>query len=311
MRLLVLGLGYSARHTVARLLGEGVHVTGTARTAEKAARLAERGIEGVAFDGTAPSPALAEAIAGAGHILASAGPDHDGDPFLRHHATDIARAAASGRLRWIGYYSTVGVFGDTGGAWVDDEAPVAPASERTRWRVDAEAAWTAIGTGAGVPVALLRLAGIYGPGRNAFVNLAAGTARRVVKPGQVFNRIHVEDIGAVTAAAARAEAGGPFNVTDDEPAPPQDPIAFAADLMGVPVPPEQPFEPAALSPMALTFWSENRRVANRRLREDLGVALAHPTYREGLGALWTTGTWAGGPEDREEASPRFKRISGR
>ncbi|MEJ1159634.1 NAD(P)-dependent oxidoreductase [Prosthecomicrobium sp. N25] len=308
--LLALGLGYSARHAVDRLRPGCATLTGTTRDPAKAVRSGERGIGSIPYDGTAPSAALAEAIASATHILASAGPDRDGDPFLRHHAGDLARAAASGRLRWIGYYSTVGVYGDTGGAWVDDETPPAPASERTRWRVDAERAWTAVGEAGSVPVALLRLAGIYGPGRNAFLNLANGTAKRVVRPGQVFNRIHVEDIAAVTAAAALGAVGGPVNVADDEPAPPQDPIAFAAGLMGIEPPPEVPFDEAELSPMARTFWGENKRVGNRRLREDLGVRLAYPTYREGLTALWTSGTWAGGPEDREEASPRFKRIGG-
>lgn len=310
MHLLVLGYGYSARHAVALLRADFPAITATSRSAEKVGRLGADGIRGIGFDGEAASGALRHAIGEATHVLVSAGPDTRGDPFLRHHGEDFAAAAASGRLRWIGYYSTVGVWGDTGGAWVEDDTPVNPASERTRWRVAAETAWTEIGAAGGVPVALLRLAGIYGAGRNAFVNLANGTAKRIVRPGQVFNRIHVEDIGRGTAAAARARLGGPIAVTDDEPAPPQDPIAFAADLMGVPVPPETPFDPSALSPMALTFWSENRRVRNRRLHEDLGLDLAYPTYREGLAALWTAGTWAGGPEDREAASPRFRRIGG-
>jgi hypothetical protein len=310
MNLLILGFGYSARHAAAHLRPHLQAATGTARDAGKAARLTEHGVTGIAYDGTGPSPALAEAIAAATYILVSAGPDRDGDPFLRHHAGDVSRSASAGRLAWIGYYSTVGIFGDTQGAWVEDDTPPNPASERTRWRVEAEQAWTAAGAAGGVPVALLRLAGIYGPGRNAFVNLAAGTAKRVVRPGQVFNRIHVEDIAAVTAAAALARAGGAFNVADDEPAPPQDPIAYAAGLMGIEAPPEVPFAEAELSPMARTFWGENKRVRNRRIRADLGVTLAYPTYREGLRALWDTGTWAGGPEDREDASPRFRRIAG-
>ncbi|MBT9291632.1 NAD(P)-dependent oxidoreductase [Prosthecodimorpha staleyi] len=309
MRLLILGLGYSARHSLACLADEAATVTVTTRSAAKVARLVGQGLDAIAYDGSAPSPALAAAIGTASHILVSAGPDRDGDPFLRHHAGDVARAAAGGGLAWIGYYSTVGVYGDTGGAWVDDGTPANPASERTRWRVAAETAWTDLGAAGDVPVALLRLAGIYGPGRNAFINLAAGTARRVIRPGQVFNRIHVDDIATVTAAAARVRLGGPINVADDEPAPPQDPIAYAAGLMGVEPPPEIPFETAEMTPMAATFWGENKRVANRRLHEDLGLALTHPTYREGLAALWQSGHWAGGDEDREEASPRFRRIA--
>ncbi|WP_407049051.1 NAD(P)H-binding protein [Methyloraptor flagellatus] len=307
MRLLVLGHGYSARHAVAALAADASSVAATTRSADKAARLAARGIAAVAYDGAAPSLAVAAAIADATHILVSAGPDAAGDPFLRHHAADVVQAAAAGGLAWIGYYSTIGVFGDTGGAWIDDRDPANPMSERTRWRVAAEDAWTAAGAAGGVPVAALRLGGIYGPGRNAFVNLAAGTAKRVIRPGQIFNRIHVEDIGLVTAAALRARAAGPISVVDDEPAPPQDPITFAAGLMGIEPPPAVPFEEAEFSPMARSFWAENRRVRNTRLRQELGVTLAYPSYREGLAGLWTSGTWAGGPEDKEEASPRFRR----
>ena len=201
----------------------------------------------------------------------------------------------------------MGVYGDRQGGAVDETTPPAPASDRTRWRVAAEAGWSSLGAVAGVPVALLRLAGIYGPGRNAFVNLDRGTARRVIRPGQVFNRIHVEDIAGITAAAARAGMGGVFNVSDDEPAPPQDPISFAAALMGLPPLPDIPFEAAEMGPMAASFWSENKRVRNPRLAADLGFRLAYPTYREGLTALWRQDQWRGGEEDRDEASPRFQR----
>jgi nucleoside-diphosphate-sugar epimerase len=308
MQLLVLGLGYSARYTVAALRGDLDGLTGTTRGVDRADDLRALGAAPIVYDGTGPSPALAEAIGRATHVLVSAAPDADGDPVLRHHRADLAAAVAAGTLAWIGYFSTVGVYGDTGGAVVDEATPPHPDSERTRWRVEAEADWQALGAAGGVPVALLRLAGIYGPGRNAFVNLDAGTAKRIIRPGQVFNRIHVEDIGTFTAAAARLRAGGVFNLSDDEPAPPQDPITFAAGLMGIAPPPEVPFEAAELSPMAATFWAENRRVANGRLAE-LGPRLTYPTYREGLRALWESGTWAGSPEDRREASPRFRRAA--
>ena len=308
MRLLILGLGYSARHALAHVRGPAeTPIAATTRSADKAARLAEAGLEPIVYDGTAPSPSLSEAIRAATHILVSAGPSAAGDPFLAHHARDVEAAARAGTLAWIGYWSTIGVFGDTGGAFVDDRDPPNPMSERTRWRVAAEEGWTRAGAAGGVPVALLRLGGIYGPGRNAFVNLAAGTAKRVIRPGQMFNRIHVDDIGRVTAEALAARAAGPISVVDDEPAPPQDPITFAASLMGVAPPPEVPFDEAEFTPMALSFWAENRRVRNTRVRGELAVALAYPSYREGLKALWDAGTWAGTPDDREEASPRFKR----
>lgn len=310
MRLLLLGYGYSARASAAALSGSVASIVATARTSAKAAALSDAGIEAIALDCHDAGQRLGEALRQATHLLVSAGPDSGGDPFLVRSRDAIRNAVTFGQLAWIGYYSTVGVYGDTGGQWVDEATPPAPASDRTRWRVLAELAWAEVGRDAGVPIALLRLAGIYGPGRNAFVNLARGTAKRLIRPGQVFNRIHVADIAGVTAAAALRTAGGVFNVSDDEPAPPQDPIAFAAELMGLPVPPDMPFDPKELSPMALTFWGESRRVGNARLRADLGYRLLYPTYREGLRSLWESGTWEGSADDQSDASPRFKRIEG-
>ena len=306
LRLLVLGWGFSARHGAARLAPRLASLVTTARAPEKAARLVASGITAIDLSAPGADEALAAAAAEATHVLASAAPSADGDPFLPRVSEALAASAAAGRLAWIGYLSTVGVYGDSGSARVDETTPPAPASERTRWRVAAETAWTALGGQLGVPVAILRLAGIYGPGRNAFVNLERGTARRIVKAGQIFNRIHVDDIGRAVAAAAEARFDGVLNVSDDEPAPPQLPIEFAAALMGVEPPPEIPFEAAEFTPMARSFWGESKRVANDRLRALLGP-LDHPTYREGLTALWTSGTWRGDAEDREDASPRFRR----
>jgi len=277
------GLGYSAEALARRLAPLGWRIAGTARTAEGCDALAARGDRAVLFDGRAPAADIGAALAGVTHILVSAGPDADGDPTLRFHARDIASA---GSVQWIGYLSTVGVYGDAGGAWVDEDTPPVPGSDRTVRRLAAERAWHAFGEDIGCTMQVFRLAGIYGPGRSAIDDLAAGAARRIVKPGQVFNRIHVDDIAAVLAAAAHgAGSKALYNVADNEPAPPQDVVAYAASLMGCAPPPEIPFEAADLSPLGRSFYAESRRVRNRRLREDLGVALAYPTYREGLAAI--------------------------
>ncbi len=206
--------------------------------------------------------------------------------MLRLAAEPLASAR---HLRSVVYLSTVGVYGDHGGAWIDEETVPAPKSRRSVARLEAEAAWQAIADKAGWSLAILRLSGIYGPGRNALVNLAKGTARRLVKPGQVFNRIHVADIAAAVDAAMSKELSGAFNVTDDLPAPPQDVVAFAAELMGVEPPPEIPFETADLTPMARSFYGENKRVSNARMKQEMSLELAFPTYRDGLQALWKSG----------------------
>ena len=290
MRLFVFGLGYSALAFVERVRGQATGIAGTVRTAEKADRLRASGIAAHVFDGSAPGAGVRAALGEATHLLVSVAPGEAGDPVLAHHAADIAAAPA---LRWIGYLSTVGVYGNYGGAWVSERTTPHPASARSRQRLAAEKAWTALAAERGTPLAILRIAGIYGPGRNALQSLADGTAKRIVKPDQVFNRIHVDDIAATIAAAAAKEAAGIVNLADDAPAPPEDVVAFAAALMGVPPPPAIAFEDAELSPMARSFYGENKRVANRRLRDELGVALRYPTYREGLGAMWRDGTWRG------------------
>ncbi|RXF75636.1 SDR family oxidoreductase [Hansschlegelia zhihuaiae] len=282
-RLVVFGCGYSARRFL-ELHGAKFDVLDvTARSPETAAALAEDGLSAHVFDGSGATPALSRAIESATHLLISAPPDDAGDPVLRGAADALARARA---LEWIGYLSTIGVYADMGGGWVDEATAPQAENERGRRRVEAEEAWLAFGGRAGAAVQLFRLAGIYGPGRSAVDNIRTGTARRLVKPGQVFNRIHVDDIAAAVAAGIERPAVGPaINVTDDEPAPPQDVIALAAGLLGAEVPPDIPFETAELSPMARSFYSSNKRVSNRRLREELGVELAYPTYREGIAAL--------------------------
>lgn len=286
LTLAALGFGYCARHLVAGHPDAFGRVIGTARTAERLAAL-PAGVERHLFDGTGLSRELAGALAGAQVIVASAPPDAAGDPVLRAARSTLE----TGALRQVVYLTTLGVYGDHDGAWVDEATPPRAGSERLERRLAAEADWFAFGRKAGVKVAALRLAGIYGPGRNALVQLRAGEARRIEKPGQVFNRIHVTDIASAILAAVRTGFDGVVNVTDDLPASPADPIAFAAQLLGVPPPVVVTFAEAArsMSPMALTFWAANKRVSNRRLTQDMGVSLAFPTYREGLAALHAEG----------------------
>ena len=286
-RLFCLGLGYTAEALARRVRPLGWHIAGTARTPEGVARIKALGHDAILFDGKVPAPEVADAIAAATQLLISAGPDDEGDPTLRHHGRDIADAPD---LLWIGYLSTIGVYGDSGGEWVDETTMPKPGSERTRRRLKAEDDWLAFGRTFGKTVQVFRLGGIYGAGRSAVDDLRDGTARRIIKPGQVFNRIHVEDIaGALEAAIDTAPATRIFNVTDDEPAPPQDVIAHAAELLGVAPPPEQDFETAELSPMARSFYGENKRVSNDRVKRELGYAFRYPDYRTALAALHRNG----------------------
>lgn len=284
--LVCVGLGYSARAVCDQLGGEpSWRITGTARSdaGADAITAGADGIDGVCFDGTRPSPILAAALDTATHLLVSAAPDASGDPLLNQHRADIA---ASKSLKWIGYLSTVGVYGDHDGAWIDEEAALKPVSLRSRQRVAAEEAWLALSRETGIKLQIFRLSGIYGPGRSAIDKIRDGTARRIIKPGQVFNRIHVADIAnAVIAGLSGAGAHTVYNVTDDEPAPPQDVIAHAARLLDQPVPPDIAFEDANLTAMGRSFYNELKRVRNERMKSDLGVRLRYPTYREGLAAL--------------------------
>ncbi len=275
--LLCIGCGYTARALARRLRPEGWRILGTTRTPEKAAALAEAGIAPLIWSGDGPLPQLAEAS----HLLISAAPGPGGDPVLAALGADIARIAP--RLAWVGYLSTTGVYGDHQGGWVDEDSPLTPGTERGRARVRAEAQWAAV---PGLPLHIFRLAGIYGPGRGPFAKVRAGTARRIVKPGQLFSRAHVGDIARVlTASIARPDPGAIYNVCDDDPAPPEDVIAEAARLLGLPPPPEEPFESAEMTAMARSFYAESKRVRNDRIKSELGVHLRYPTYREGLAAL--------------------------
>jgi nucleoside-diphosphate-sugar epimerase len=283
MNLFCFGLGYSAE-TLVRLHGERfTSISGTVRTLDKANRLRAMGVNAIVYSGGAAGPLVAAALEGADCLLVSAAPDDAGDPMLRQLRAELVNAES---LRTIIYLSTVGVYGDHGGDWIDETAPLRPTSERGKRRVMAEEAWTAFGQDHGISVQIHRLAGIYGPGRNQIDDLREGTARRIIKQGQVFNRIHVEDIaGAAMAGFMHPTVTGPFNICDSEPCPPQDVVEYAAGLLGMPPPPETPFAEARLSEMARSFYSESKRCSNRRLREVLGYSLRYPTYREGLNAL--------------------------
>jgi len=286
--LICFGLGYSAQHFVEIFAEKFDRIVGTVRSAERAAALnvhPSGRLKALIFDGSLATPDLQSAIAEADAAVVSVPPDENGDPVLRACGDVLAHAQ---RLRGIVYLSTIGVYGGRGGAWVDEATPPQPGAARSRERLSAEQAWLDFGARQNIAVAILRLAGIYGPGQNALVQIASGKARRIVKPGQVFNRIHVGDIARAIDAAFARRASGIFNVADDEPTPPADPIVFAAQLMGIEPPPEIPFEQAApsMSPMALSFWQECRRVKNDKLKHDLGVRLRYPTYREGLRALF-------------------------
>lgn len=280
-RLLVFGLGYSCLHFIRMHAAAFSEIGGTVRTEERRVSLADEPLDVFLFDGAYADPAFDQRIARADLILVSVPPEKNGDPVLAQFGEQIARSTAR-----VIYLSTVGVYTDHAGAWIDETAAVAHDDSRRGRRVYAETEWQRT---CGDRLRILRLAGIYGPDRNAFINLANGRAHRIVKRDQVFNRIHVDDIAQAIAAVAEHPRGGIWNVCDDEPAPPQDVITYAADLMQIPPPPEQAFETADLSPMTRSFYASNNRISNARLKNELGISLRHPNYRSGLDALWNGG----------------------
>ncbi len=276
--LLSLGHGYSARALARRLTPQGWRIIGTTRNPAKAEAFRAEGVEPLLWPGDL-GPALAEAT----HILCSAAPDANGDPFLQ-----AMPSIASSNASWVGYLSTTGVYGDHDGGWVDEGTPLTPQSDRGRQRVLAEGQWQATG----LSVHIFRLAGIYGPGRGPFEKVRDGTARRIIKPGQVFSRIHVDDIAQVLEASIKApNPGAAYNVCDDNPCPPQEVIGYAARLLGLPEPPAVPFDEVAptMTPMALGFYSESKKVRNDRIKDELGVKLLYPDYPLGLAALLASG----------------------
>jgi len=278
------GFGFCAAALAPRLQAQNWQLSASCRTPEKAAQLQARNIRPIIWP-EAGALLSADALTGVSHALISAPPNDAGDPTLA--SAGEALASIAGDLQWLGYLSTTGVYGDHGGAWIDEDTPAGAIGARGQKRVDAETQWRAFSEAHGVPSMYFRLAGIYGPGRNQLTSVVNQTARRIDKPEQVFSRIHVEDIATILAASmARPDAGRAYSVCDDEPAPPQDVVAYAAELLGQSPPPLVPFEAAELSPMARSFYGDNKRIRNQRIKDELGVTLAYPSYREGLKALF-------------------------
>lgn len=275
--LLSFGHGYSARALSRILLPQDWWIIGTTRDEDKAVRLMNEGVEPRIWPGADMIPALNAAT----HILISAGPDDAGDPILAQLETEIA--ARADQFEWVGYLSTTGVYGDHNGDWVDEETPLTPATKRGIARVEAEAAWQAIPD---LPLHIFRLAGIYGPGRGPFAKVRNGTARRIIKQGQVFSRTHVADIARILAASIKKpNIGSIYNVCDNDPAPPEDVIAYAAELLGMPIPEAIDYETADMTPMARSFYAESKKVRNDKIKTELGVELLYPDYKTGLKAL--------------------------
>jgi nucleoside-diphosphate-sugar epimerase len=276
--LLCFGFGFSAQALARRLDKAKWHITGTSRSEAGAAAIRQQGFDGVVF------AKLTEIAAGVTHIVTSVPPDAAGDPVLQRCGASLA--ARGTQLEWLAYLSTTGVYGDHAGNWVDELTPLTPNTERGHRRLAAEQQWLALHETAGLPVHLFRLAGIYGPGRNALQSMREGTARRIIREGQVFSRIHVDDIaGILQASMARPNPGRAYNVADDAPCPPQDVITHAASLLKRPPPPEEDFETAEMSAMARSFYMDSKRVSNRRVKDELGYSFQHPDYMAGLRAL--------------------------
>ncbi len=285
-RLFCFGFGYSADRLAVLLAAEGWRIAGTTRSAERVEALRRRGIEAYRFESGRPLPAAREALSGTTHLLSSIPPGEAGDPVLAAHGEDILALPG---LSWAGYLSTTGVYGDARGGWVDEAAPLRPTGARGERRLAAEAAWRALER-RGLPLHIFRLAGIYGPGRNQLEAVRSGRARRILKPGQVFSRIHVEDIARLLRASMlHPHPGSLYNLADDLPCDPAEVLCYAAELLGLPPPPAVPLEEAELSPMARSFYEDSKRVSNRRIKQELGIDLAYPTYREGLAALAAQG----------------------
>ncbi|MEM9263342.1 MAG: SDR family oxidoreductase [Pseudomonadota bacterium] len=275
--LLIFGFGYSAQAVARRLTGADIKISATSRTPDRFDSMSAAGVRPVAYDDT---KLVASILDEADAVLITAGTTETGCPIFADYGLMVKERCPS----WIGYLSSNGVYGDHNGAWVDETAPLNATSRRGLARIKAEKQWMGVEQSV-----VFRLPGIYGPGRSAIDQVRAGRARRIIKPNQVFSRAHVDDIAAaVVASMNNPTAGSVFNVADDLPAPPQDVILFACDLLGMPPPPEEPIETADLSEMARSFYADNKRVRNDRMKSDLSVSLTYPTYREGLQAIYAT-----------------------
>ncbi len=276
--LLCFGFGFSASTLASQLDRRQWKITGTSRSDEGVAEVEAMGFQAIRYDKLESLPGDVT------HLLSSVPPDEAGDPVLRSFGAELAAKAR--QLQWVGYLSTTGVYGDHAGAWVDEATPLSPNTERGHRRVAAEAGWQELHEQAGLPLHVFRLAGIYGPGRNALESLKSGKARRIIREGQIFSRIHVDDIaGILRASMDRPNPGRVYNVADDDPAPPQDVIAYGAELLGIAIPPAIAFADAQLSPMARSFYADSKRVRNDRVKVELGYRFKYPDYRVGLKSL--------------------------
>ena len=316
-RLFCFGLGYAAGMLAEQLAAQGWHIAGTTRNEGKLAKFRDLGFAVYPFERARPLADPAGVLAGTTHLLLSVPPDEAGDPVREVHGADIA---GLGGLRWAGYLSTTGVYGDTGGAWVDEDSPLQPTADRARRRVAAEAGWRDLAARVRLPLHVFRLAGIYGPGRSTLDRVRDGTTQRIDRPGHVLSRIHVGDIAAALTASMARPGGGVYNLCDDEPAAAADVVVWACTLLGVAPPPLVRLEQAGLSPMAQSFYADNRRVCNRRLKDELGIALAYPDYRSGLRAILEAegkpgaddgggGTGASAPSSRSQSASTVAQIS--
>lgn len=285
-KLFIFGFGFSSTAIAEKAKDDFDVICGTSRSQEKVDGLRAQGFEAEVFDGHL-TPELVAQLIDTTHIVMSISPG-DADPVLSAFP-NLHKLAP--KLEWIGYLSTVGVYGHHDGAWVDETSELRPVSKRSIQRVEAEEAWAKLAKANDIPFSIFRLSGIYGSGRNWFINIEKGTSRRMVKPGQVFNRIHREDIGQAVALAMVKNIGEVFNITDDDPAPPQDVVTYAHELMGKTPPPEVDFETADISPMARSFYGENKRVSNKKSKQVLGLEYQWPNYRFSLKRLWSDGSW--------------------
>ncbi len=280
------GMGYSSQasaRAIRAIVDTNMKIFGTTRSRPRADELLRAGIRLHAFDGREPGVMLGADLVRADKVIISIPPAKGADPVLAHHQKELGRAE---NLDWLCYFSTVGVYGNADGAWIDESAPCNPKNERSKQRIKVEELWRNYARERKLPLAIFRIAGIYGPGRSSLDKLRTGKAHRIIKSGQVFNRIHVDDIGRITALAMRSKLSGTFNLSDDEPAPPQDVVAYSAEMADITPPQEVAFEDADLSDMARSFYSDNKRVSNAAIKKTLGIELLYPTYREGIKAIF-------------------------
>jgi len=283
---LFFGMGYSSlatAHYLRKIFGNSIKISGTIRDEKNADELIQQGIEVFIFDGLSSNSTVDLAIAEADFIIHSIAPDENGDAVYNHFLSQIKKA---NNLKWICYFSTIGVYGNHNGLWVDENAKCEPKNIRSIYRLKAEELWREFAAQNDLPLLILRLAGIYGVGRSSFDKLRAGTAKRIIKENQVFNRIHVKDIAKVTTLAAKQKLNGTFNLSDDEPAPPQEVVEFACAIADMDLPDLQDFKTAKMSKMARSFYNDNKNVSNNAIKNALDIELLYPNYRSGLEAIY-------------------------